>query len=239
MIVHHSIVPNRKAALRQPTKKENPIRKSLIVNNRILSRDFSWLVGRYAGEDCFIVAGGASLYGFDFDRLKGKNVIAINHAYQYVDCDILVALDSKFFGEAKNRGHDLQKDYNFKILTGSGGAQRESDKLYMVYMNNKPTTNQPVKLFGAVSSTMIALNAAHYTKAKNIYILGLDGKFTNGMGHFFSKDWSHSGDVSDEKYSRVIKEYDKFKIFKNIINLNPDSEIKVFPFKDVDEVLGV
>lgn len=41
----------------------------------------------FKGEDVFIVAGGPSLTNFDFNRLRGKNVIAINKAIFYVPID--------------------------------------------------------------------------------------------------------------------------------------------------------
>lgn len=46
----------------------------------------------------YIVGSGGSLNGFDFDRLKGYDVMAINHMFRFVPfCRHLVAIDNVFY----------------------------------------------------------------------------------------------------------------------------------------------
>ena len=60
----------------------------------------SWEIlpdGSWSGRRCFIVGGGPSLKGFDFERLRGERVIAINKAFYDVPfADIVFAMDSPF-----------------------------------------------------------------------------------------------------------------------------------------------
>ncbi len=210
-------------------------RRPKILHKEPVQR-LDWLRGIFENEDCFIVAGGPSLHGFDFDRLNGKRVIAVNHSYLYTKPDILCALDGTFFGEARQRGHNFN-DFDFMTIAGPSACVPRSDKVYLVHCSQEPTTNTPHSLFGSASSTLLAINAALYTKAKRIFLLGLDGKFVKGLGHFYSDKWKHRADSAEIKYKRVIHHYNKFAKFKNIFNCNRDSEIKVFPHYNLDLAL--
>jgi len=55
--------------------------------------------GEWAGEPCFIIGGGPSLKGFDFESLRGKGrVIAINRAYEHVPfADVHFFMDNRYY----------------------------------------------------------------------------------------------------------------------------------------------
>ena len=55
--------------------------------------------GDWSGERCFIVGGGPSLRGFDWGRLRGERVIAVNRAFEQLPfADISVSLDERWHG---------------------------------------------------------------------------------------------------------------------------------------------
>jgi hypothetical protein len=60
--------------------------------------------GAWEGEPCFIIGGGPSLKGFDFNRLRGQGrVIAINRALEYAPwADVVFFMDWKLY----KRYHD-------------------------------------------------------------------------------------------------------------------------------------
>lgn len=207
------------------------------VLQKAATQNFNWLVGKFSGQDVYIVAGGASLHGFDFKKLDDKNVISVNHSYLYCKTDILVALDGSFFNQAGERGHDFNT-YSFNTIAGPASCISRSDKIFVVSCTSEPTTTTPHRLFGSSSSTLLAINAALYTKAKRIFLLGLDGKFTNGLGHFYSDKWKHKADNAEIKYKRIVPLYAKYKRFSNIYNCNQDSAVRVFPFIGIDDALG-
>ena len=56
--------------------------------------------GSWAGRRCFIIGGGPSLKGFDFERLRGERVIAINKAFYDVPfADIVFGMDRPFLDD--------------------------------------------------------------------------------------------------------------------------------------------
>jgi hypothetical protein len=195
----------------------------------------NWIADYFKGDDVFIVGGGPSLFGFDFSRLEGKRVIAINHSYRYCKPEILVFLDAKFKREVEALGCDLYA-MPFKIIAGPSSGMRSKGNCTVVQMAHRPSIN-PGSMYGRAQSGLVAINAALIGKARNIYLLGFDAKFKNGMGHFYSKDWKHTQDNNENQYSKMARTYEPFKGFKNIFNCNPDSGISAFKKITIDDAL--
>ena len=78
------------------------------LSNRKITENFnsnSWLDQR-----CFIVGGGESLRGFDFNTLKNEHTIGINKAFQHYDFTINYAMDSDLYeGLKEGRWDELEK----------------------------------------------------------------------------------------------------------------------------------
>jgi hypothetical protein len=55
------------------------------------------MTGCWHGQPCFVVGGGPSLRGFNFDRLKGWLTIGVNRAFEFFTPTILLALDARFY----------------------------------------------------------------------------------------------------------------------------------------------
>lgn len=195
-----------------------------------------WIRNYFNGHDVFIVGGGPSLHGFDFSRLDGRRVIAINHSYRYCKAEILVFLDAKFKREATEIGHDPYQ-MPLKIIAGPSAGMKSQGNCTVVQISQKPTTT-PACMYGSAQSGLVAINAALIGKAKNIYLLGFDAKFSNGMGHFYSKDWKHTMDDKPAQYERMARCYDAFREYKNIYNCNPDSGITAFKKITIEQALG-
>lgn len=53
--------------------------------------------GSWQGRPCFVVGGGPSLLGFDFNRLKGSLTIGVNRAFEFFSPTVLLAIDARFF----------------------------------------------------------------------------------------------------------------------------------------------
>lgn len=195
-----------------------------------------WIRGYFKDSDVYIVGGGPSLFGFDFSRLDGRRVIAINHSYRYCKPDILVFLDAKFKRESTEMGNDPYQ-MSCKVIAGPSSGMRNQGNCTVIQIAHRPTDN-PASMYGRAQSGLIAINVALVGKARNIYLLGFDAKFKNGMGHFYSKDWKHTMDGKPEQYERMARCYDPFKGFKNIFNCCPDSGITAFKRITIDEAFG-
>lgn len=210
----------------------------MVVNKKdsgFIATRCDWIRGYFSGKDVFIIGGGPSLYGFDFSRLNGKHVIAVNHSYRYCTPNVLVFLDSKFLKEARDRGDDPYL-MPWKIIAGPSSGMKSRDNCTIVQMAQRPSNN-PASLYGRAQSGLVAINAAIIGGARKIYLLGFDAKFRDGLGHFYSKEWAHTMDNKEEKYTRMARNYDAFKAYKNIFNCCPDSRLGAFPKITIDEAL--
>ena len=199
------------------------------------SRNANWIINYFKGQDVFIIGGGASLIDFDFEKLNDKNTIVINHSYRYCKTDILVFLDAKFLKEIKELGDDINK-FPFKIIAGPSAKLKESENITTIQISNH-VSKRPDKMFGRASSTLIAINAALIAAAKKIYLLGIDGKFINGIDHFYYKDFKHARASQEIAYRRVLDHFDKYNGYKNIYNCSRESILTVFPKVNIDNVL--
>ena len=50
----------------------------------------------WEGKPCFIIGGGPSLEGFDWNRLKGKRTIGINRAFEKFEPTIIFSMDTRY-----------------------------------------------------------------------------------------------------------------------------------------------
>jgi hypothetical protein len=203
------------------------------------SRNCKWIIDYFKGQNVYIVGGGPSLDGFDFSRLDNKKTITINHSYRHCKTDILVFLDGIFVREIKeNFGHDIYK-FPFKVVAGaSTGIQERGNVTKIQY--TKEICLKPDRMYGRPCSTFIAMSVALVAGARNIFLLGIDGKFKNGKGHFYTGGkFKHKRDNYEAAYRRMVPLFDKFKRFKNIYNCNKDSLIKTFTFIDIDSAIGM
>lgn len=201
-----------------------------------------WMKDCHKGEDVFILAGGPSLQGFDFKRLRGRTVIAVNFSIMHwPEAQYLVGLDAKFFTGLRAEGIDPYK-MDCRIIAGGSAAIRPMGNMSVVVVCNNPSLD-PRKMYGPMSSTLVALNFAIISGAKRIFLLGVDQKYSSnssedGKGiHFYDKFYHGQYHREEEAYTRVAKAYRAFVGMADIYNLNPDSGVTCFPFEKVDNVL--
>lgn len=195
----------------------------------------AWMKDFFKGCDVFIIGGGPSLFGFDFSRLDGRRVIAINHSFRYCKPEILIFLDGKFKKEAADLGYDLYA-MPFRIVAGPSSGMKNQGNCSIVQMAQGPSNN-PACLHGRAQSGLVAINFAIIGNARNIYLLGFDAKFNNGMGHFYSHEWRHTMDGREEQYKKMARCYNAFKNYKNIFNCCPDSGIDAFKKISIEQAL--
>lgn len=209
--------------------------------------DNSW-----KGEDCYIVAGGPSLVGFDWSLLKSKKIIGINRAYEKIDPAIIFSMDTRFLKW---------------ILEGRYGLEAKSkflkSKAYKVwlctYICKLPPIVFVVPVFGNYSRgfrafplTMAkgighgnnsgygAINLAVCLGVKRIFLLGFDMRCKGKETHW------HNGHKTVMKPS-VLEGFKKYfkhaaneikrKTDVEVINLNIESALDCFPKKKYNEVL--
>jgi len=203
--------------------------------------------GSWSGRRCFIVGGGPSLKGFDFERLRGERVIAVNKAFLDVPfADIVFGMDRSFL-DLIMTGR-LGENYR-QAFESFGGVKLWLDLSNYSYppgVYSVPSAGEIgwtkslyEGLYNGRNSGYGALNLAMVLGADPIYLLGYDCS----KGPAGEKNY-HDGYPSGAKP-------DAMNIFRRafeagaallngkprIINLNPNSALRCFGFGDVDLVL--
>lgn len=216
------------------------------------------LVNLFYDREVFIVGGGPSLLGFDFSRLKGKSVIAVNHAYGKTDHDLMLHYDANFLAESKFE----PKTHRKPVLSGMSSGVQSAQTVFPFARSFGISTTFHKGLFmhpGCSSSIQPAINAALIGGAKLIYLMGVDGRFfdhaesihaatENGhpeaadgidfCHHHTQKTCTHKIDNRTNEY-KIHKGIVGFKIFRAhpVINLSRLSIIDCFQKMHINDVL--
>jgi hypothetical protein len=194
------------------------------------------------------VAGGPSLKDFNYERLRGEKTIAINVAYMKVPwADALFMMDSRLYRwiTVENRlGEEAKKNFcefkGYKVFLDILN-RHYPDMLYVRSCGRAGLSSSIERGLCHGNNTGVgALNLAVCLGANPIYLLGYDMKHNNGQAHWHNyypvvhKEPIVKTFIGDfEIIAPIVKE-------KNIqvINLNPDSALRCFPFGDINQVLG-
>lgn len=197
----------------------------------------------FDGQPCIIVAGGPSLSGFDFGLLIGRNVIAINRAYEVLPgAQVLWWTDSAFFvrHQAALEAHpapfkasarydypaDLQPAWvHFYRFTGHLGF--DFDPGCLRHGNN---------------SAYAAMHLAAHLGASALILLGVDmGVAQKGPTHFHG---GHGLMLQDKTLKEVMLPHFKslapplVQMGIQVLNASPDSALRVWPRCSIQQGLA-
>jgi len=194
-------------------------------------------------SECFIVAGGPSLKGFDWSLLDGKFVIAINRSYEVLpNAQIVYFTDDDWWKTHKER---LLK-HSGKLIKGCLPNKQIKHPQVTEYVLSGPHHLDMAKgnLRHGHNSTYAAVNLAVQLGFKKIYLLGVDMKW----GTKSDKSTSHWHDGHRrldpesvykkmmECFKTMVEPLKKEKV--EVINLNPQSNLEVFPKVSPSEIFG-
>jgi hypothetical protein len=207
--------------------------------------------GAWAGHRCFIIGGGPSLRGFDFNRLKGKGkIIAINRSYLDVPfADICFFMDgsrASFYGlavtnrltpDSASKWREFKGHKVYLNLVG-----RRLEDVYSIRSLGRNGISNSIRkgLFHGNNSGTGAVGLAVTLRANPIYLLGIDGKFADGKSHY------HDGYITRPMPEKVFRgfaiEFHKLaKLLQRtqfkVVNLNPNSAVRCFPFSTIERIL--
>lgn len=210
-----------------------------------MNRDHRWneINGRLNGKEVFLLGGGSSLKGFDFNKLDKKIVLAVNHSIEYYPkAGMLIVADKIFF---KYTTFDVTKYKGLLFISEKCKGtppitemwKAEKDNLYIYEdRRDEPTLNAKVGLFHPTSAGMQAITLALQMRAKHIYLMGYDYYKNNGNMHFYP-DYEHHKRYDGEKMKQKLCKFSRFEpYYKKITNLNPDSLIEEFPKKRLSDI---
>ena len=198
---------------------------------------------RFKNQEVHVVASGPSLIGFDYNRLKGKKVIAINHAYKLVDHDFCVFTD---------KGFCLREDPEVLKKTVCVSRYNPDALSIIAFQYAKNFTMDPADgVWHRRSSGSIGVCTALQGGASKVFMYGIDCKFLspqeanqaaaiNGgnvkvfkhiYGHSTTGIFNHPRDEEKDEltFSDNIKFFAAFPKDK-IINMSAFSAIPYFEF---------
>lgn len=214
----------------------------------------------FNGKRVFVLGSGASLTGFDFDRLKGEKVVAINHSYKLAPHDVHCFYDSTFLEEA--RGQFEWKNSKAHILAGRNAGPVASESVTLFRRANFVTKQFRDGLYMGYSSALPAVNAALIWGASEVYLLGVDCRFlsadevraaakkngdakaadallaVDAFGHHVTQTTSrHTQGRADKesKYTNMAAQFNAFAALP-VFNLSAFSNLTI-QRRNVDDVL--
>ena len=181
-----------------------------------------------AEDTIYIVAGGPSLIGYNFNLLRNKRVIAVNRAFERLpNAEVVYFSDKRFF-----------VDFGFgpAVMAHKGRKITVSKLVHEGVENYKLTGSSGLEenngyLRGGNNGAYAAINLAYQLGAKKIIILGLDMKFgENGETHYHDgykvKNMEKSFDKMTPFFPSVASELVDRDIV--VLNANMDSEVDCF-----------
>ncbi len=254
-ILSMSDLPRRKAVARQMSRqareqaKEQIHRQGVARVERMQPKIFSDHVrnGAWKGRRCFIIGGGPSIKNIDLNLLQNELTIGINRAYELLDPSILFGVDGQMWGWAEQGKLGIESQMKFKEYKGykvwMALHKMFPSDFYLIEVddNSGYKIGKTSKLSFKNNGGYGAINLAAALGANPIYLLGYD-MAGNKQG---KQVWWHDGyptDYGEGIYENYIKEISNFApVLKQagfeVINLNPKSALKCFPFGKYADVV--
>lgn len=201
--------------------------------------------GEWKDEAAYIVGGGNSLEGFDFEILKGLGrIFAVNQSFLNLPfADVMCSMDSRYFrwmmegtlGDAREKFHDFK---GIKVWVNTEMDKTNwQHKVFILDHTGTLEVCQDMKrgVWTGGSSGFSALQLALALGCNPIYLLGFDMKSVGNKMHHHTK---YPEPTNEQAIQRVHpRAFYKIaplaeKLGKKIININsPETtELFCFPF---------
>jgi len=168
----------------------------------------------FKNKTVVIVAGGRSLIGFDFNLLRGHNVIAVNRAFAFTQPKVVCFWDGKFY------------EYYQDQLDNCGAKLVSITQGLPLHVRQYP----PEAINGNVNNSgHFAIAVALDMRAEWILLLGYDMR---GRETFYGypEDWKRA------ENSEKIAQFDCYA-GERIINCTPNSALPQFPKMEINNAL--
>jgi hypothetical protein len=192
------------------------------------------------GETVFVLASGPSLQGFDFDRLRGLNTIAVNSTAKLIPwADMLFFTDNSWF--QKNRA--FVESWAGMIVTLSRAAKRTHPDLVR-RIEAEPRPDFPpagtCRIKAGRSSGHSAVSLAVSMCAARVVLLGFDMRFVGERSHCHD-DYENKDTLLYER--DFAPAFDGWRAAAlragtEIVNATPGSALKEFPMVDIAEEIA-
>ena len=216
----------------------------------------------WSGSPCFVIGGGPSLRGFDFDRLKGRGrVIAVNAAFRFVPwADAFYTEDAHTIFELWINEPAWKEFAGLKVIharSNSVLAQRLRDthdpKLVLVQAKRKDKFwSESLERDGigtSSNSSVGAVNLADVLGCNPIYLLGMDCRSApedKNKTHFHAEyPDKHPFKIGKGQFDNFRRDWELWvaphlrrrgRTVVNVVNPECESTVSCFPKRTLAEV---
>jgi hypothetical protein len=142
--------------------------------------------GDWSGEAVWIVGGGPSLRGFDFEFLKGERVVAINSAHTCGVADVVFTGDARWLLQQAKK-EDIPNETPVVYCGATRFRNSWQRVVYQVEGGGKLWGRSLTGKLATGDSGLRAVNFAAVMGAEVIYLLGFDMHRPGG------EEWWHAG----------------------------------------------
>lgn len=166
-----------------------------------------WTPGReWDGQDAFMIGGGPSLAGFNFESLAGKNVIGCNDAFHLGERIISICA----FGDASWWQKNKFKLEKFKnpIVTNCPSVMPFKVPGMRKMRRVRDGIHSGSSLGWNYSTGAMVINLAISLGAKRIFLLGYDCQRIGKQHHWHNHNQKH---IHDSSYRRFIGGFETLK----------------------------
>lgn len=194
----------------------------------------------WRGRTVFVLGGGPSLIGFDFARLDGRCMVAINAlAYRVLDIaaptDILHGHDCGFFEQHESL---ITRWPGLITSTSSDAARRYLGRVKKIATLRSPNFLYDTHVKHGNSSGHTAISLAVALGATRVILLGFDMRLVNGRSH--SHDfYTERAQVYRAEYLPAFRDWNRAAVRAGvlIINATPGSALHEFPIMRLEDIV--
>jgi hypothetical protein len=189
----------------------------------------------FKDQTVYLIGGGPSLIGFDWELLREKNVIAINRAFQVVPwAQVLYWTDPEFYDTFFD---EIGEFRGLKICSKS--LKQKSEGVIVLRGYNKQQLDlRDGSISHGNNSGFGALNLALKLGATKVFLLGFDGEATEDSTHWhdgYSKNLNPSVFRRlNALFASVCPQLKQLNI--EVYNANPESSIRCFPLITLEKL---
>lgn len=199
--------------------------------------NYTYIDPIFLGDAVYIVGGGTSLKGFNFELLRDKTVIAVNKAFLHLPfAQVLYWSDTRFF---EWHGKEISSFQGIKVTCRP--QPKRGDIINLLNTGKTGLETMSYGLRDGGNSGYAAINLAYHLGAKKIILLGFDMQ-TNGKETHWHEGYTSTADNSAMErlmipnFDSLVEPLEKRKV--KVYNASPMSKLTCFDKISIEEALA-
>lgn len=198
-----------------------------------------WIVPRVEGlKTAYVIGGGPSLKGFDFERLREKYVITTNMAFKDAPWAQI-----HFIGDCRvvsmNRGEIVQCPGT--VVTTCPDYKDDPEIMYLTISGREGIELEKRTRIRFVCAGYAAINLAALLGARKIVLLGFDNRQVKGRDNYHDlypeemRANPANYETWNSRYNTMRDDLKRNKI--KVLNATPSTSLTAFPVAQIEDVL--